>query len=184
MEGVWNTDMVVGPVRALRDHDVGNHAGEIGLESQRDQVEHQRHLLGEVVELPRRGVGNIQTGKIRFSGPFRTPFEFADRFQVAVENGAVVVAKLRLELPGPLGDEVQDAAPLTADKVALLGRVAFAEQLQEYLPRVVLHRQRGFLIAERQCRVGAPAAPRRFGRSSPRRLPTTAAASPVRSLGR
>ena len=56
MEGIRNTDVVVGPVGAFRDHDVGSHARQVGLIRERDQVEHQLHLLGEVVQFADRSI--------------------------------------------------------------------------------------------------------------------------------
>ena len=47
MEGVRHADVIIGPVRAFGDHDVGGHAREIGLIGNRDQIEHQPHLLVE-----------------------------------------------------------------------------------------------------------------------------------------
>ena len=142
MEGIRNADMVVGPVRPFRNHDVGNHASEVGLEGERNQIEHQLHLLGEILQLANGSIGNLQTGKIHCSGLLRPALDLADGFQVAVENGAVVISNFTLELFGAVPDEIQDAVGLIPDECALLRVVPFTEQLQENFPRIVFHRQR------------------------------------------
>ncbi len=49
VEGLGNPDMVVGLVRAFSDHDVGSHAGDVGLIGDRDQIEKKFDLLVEIV---------------------------------------------------------------------------------------------------------------------------------------
>ena len=50
MEGIRNTDVVVSPDGAFRDHDVGSYTRQVGLISEGDQVEHQLHLFGKGVQ--------------------------------------------------------------------------------------------------------------------------------------
>src|SRR4030095_11385338 len=112
MKGIRNADMVVGPVRPFRHHDVGNHAGEVGLIGERNQIEHQLHLLSEVLQFSYGSIGDLQTGKIRCACLLSSPLDLADRFEVALENDAVVMSKLSLELLGSVSDEIQDAVGL------------------------------------------------------------------------
>ncbi len=69
VEGIRNADVVVGPVGAFGDHDVGSHAREVGLISEREQVEHQLHLVWKVIQFPDRSIGNLEAGKISWSRP-------------------------------------------------------------------------------------------------------------------
>ena len=59
-----NADVVVGLVRAFRHHDVGNHAREVGLVGDRDQIENQVDLLVEVVARPDRALRNLHAGNV------------------------------------------------------------------------------------------------------------------------
>src|SRR5204862_5333968 len=118
-------------VRPFRDHDVGNHAREVGLESQSKQVEHQFDLLGKVFQFPHGSIRNLQTGKIRCAGFLSPPLDLADRFQIAVEDGTIVIPELGLEFLSAVRNEIKDAASLTADECALVRRVSFTEQVRE-----------------------------------------------------
>src|SRR5262245_11047573 len=119
VKGIRNADMVVGPVRSFGDHDVGNHAGEVGLEREGKQIEHQLDLLGEILEFSHGSIGNLQAGEVRCSGFLRPSLDLANGFQVAVENGAVVISKFALELCGAVFNEIEDAVSLAADECAL-----------------------------------------------------------------
>src|SRR5215471_14275710 len=131
MEGIRNADMIVGPVRSFRDHDVCRHASEVGLKCESKQIEHQLDLLGEILQLAHGSIGNFQTGKIRRPGLLRSPLDLADGFQVAIENGAVVISEGALKLLGAFSDEIEDAVRLIPDEAAFFCVVSFTEQLQE-----------------------------------------------------
>src|SRR5262249_21704956 len=132
------------------DHDVCRHACQIGLEGERQQVEHQLNLLGEILEFSHGSIRNLQTRNIRSSSLLSTPLDLADGFEVAVEYGAVVISEFALEFFGAVPDKVQDAVSLAADECTFLRRVSFTEKLEENFARIVFHRQRRFRIAEGQ----------------------------------
>ena len=97
MERIRNADVVVGAVRAFRDHDVGRHAREVGLVRERDQVEHQLDLLAEVFQFPDGSIGNLERRQILRRRHLRAPLDLANAFQIAVENGAVAAPEVALQ---------------------------------------------------------------------------------------
>ena len=109
MEGIRNTDVVVGPVRAFRDHDVGSHARQVGLIRERDQVEHQLHLLGEGVQFSHGSLGNLERGKIFRRRLLRAPLDLANAFEISVENGPVPVPEVALQALCAVQDQIQQA---------------------------------------------------------------------------
>src|SRR5439155_3311648 len=104
--------MVVGPVGAFRDHDVGSYAGQIRLIGEGEQIEHQFHLLREVFQFPNGSLRNLEGGKILSTGLLRAPLDFANAFQIPVKNGAVAVSELTLEPFGAVENQVQNATSL------------------------------------------------------------------------
>src|SRR4029453_14411910 len=86
MEGIRDTDVVVCPVRALRGHDVGDHACKVRLIREGHQVEHQLDLFGERVQLSYWSFGNLERGKILGSRLLRAPLDLANAFEIPVEN--------------------------------------------------------------------------------------------------
>ena len=159
---IRDSDVVVGAVRALRGHDVGNDAGEVGLVRECDQVEHQLHLLAEVFLFPDGSIGNLERRHILCRRHLRAPLDLANAFEIAVQHGAVAASEPALQLLGVVQDQIEDAVGLVADRCALLRRVAFPEQLQKDLARIGFHRQRRIRVAERQRRIDAVIARRRL----------------------
>src|SRR5215831_11002124 len=97
MEGIRNTDVVISPDGAFRDHDVGRHTRKVSLISEGDQVEHQLHLFGEGVQFSHWSFGNFERGKIFRRRLLRTPLDLANAFEVSVENGLVPVPEIAFE---------------------------------------------------------------------------------------
>src|SRR5690606_38497124 len=100
-------------------------------------------------------------GEIALLGALDAPLDLADRVEILAEDRAIRRAELALELARALGDQIEQAPGLARDRIALLRRVALAEQPREHLTRIELHRQRRGRLAERERRaVVAAAAPR------------------------
>ena len=137
MEGIRNADVVVGPVRAFRDHDVGSHARQVGLIRERDQVEHQLHLLGEVVQFSHGSLGNLERGQIFRRRLLRRAARSRERFRDIRRERPCRRSRGRpCRLLGAVQDQIEQAVRACADGRALLRRVAFTEQLQKDLPRI------------------------------------------------
>ncbi len=134
--------MVVGPVRALRHHDVGGNPGRIGLEGERQQVEHELDLLIEVVQLAHRSLWHLHLAEIACRALLHPPLDLAHRFEMVVENHPVVGAELALQGLRAVLDEIEKTRGLVGDCCAFLRSVAFAEELKKDFARVVFHRQR------------------------------------------
>ena len=65
MEGIRHADVIVGPVRAFADHDVGGDARQIGLIGNRDQIEQQPHfLIDRNILLGRGKLGRLYARKV------------------------------------------------------------------------------------------------------------------------
>ena len=110
MEGVRHADVIIGPVRAFADHDVGGNAREIGLIGNRDQIEQQPHLLVDRrILLGLRYLGRLHAREIAVLRKLNAPLDFSHRVQVAVEEHFIARAQLLLQRPGTLGDEIKDA---------------------------------------------------------------------------
>ncbi len=128
MEGVRHADVIIGPVRAFADHDVGGHAGEIGLIGNCDQVEQQPHLLVDRnILLGHRYLRRFHAREIAALCKLNAPFDLSHRVQVVVEEHFIARAQFLLQRPGTLGDEIKDAPFLPDDGHALLRRSAFTE---------------------------------------------------------
>src|ERR1019366_7447410 len=127
VKGIRNADVVVGPVRTFRDHDVGSDPCEVGLISERNEVEHQLYLVGEGVQFANGSFGNGEGGKIGCAGFLRTPLDLTDAFEIRVENGPVTAAEVALQALCTVKDQIEEAVRMPADRGALLGRVALTE---------------------------------------------------------
>ena len=102
--------MIVGPVRAFADHDVGRHARKIGLIGNRDQVEHQLDLRVERILLAPRRLGCLHArGQITVLRKLNAPFDLSHRVEVTVENHFVARTQVQLQRFGTLRDEIKDA---------------------------------------------------------------------------
>src|SRR5262249_1410034 len=122
MERVRNSDMVVSPVRALGHHDVGNDARQVGLISDRGQIEKQIDLLVEVIkhsDWPRR---KVHLGSVLGSDELCTPLDLTNAFEIPVECGAISRAQLLLQSLRAIRDQIKDAIGLARDFDALLRR--------------------------------------------------------------
>ena len=132
--------MVVGTVRAFRNHDVGSDTGKIGLVGHRNQVEHQAHLIVERVQLAKRRFGHVYARQIPLLRQLDATFDLAHGVEVAIENHAVARAQLALQRLCALGDQIEKTLRLIHDRLAFFGRIAFTKQLREDLARVEFHR--------------------------------------------
>ena len=109
---------------------VGKHeradAGDVALERQRDQVEHEPDVLAEVVGNSLRtshaGRGQASGRGLGSADPL---LDLTDGRQVLVDLAAIVQAHAGAKLPGVVGDEVEDAL-LVELALGALGRRALA----------------------------------------------------------
>src|SRR5204862_2710433 len=105
-----------------RDHDVGRDTSQIGLIGENKQVEHQLHLLVEVVQFADRSLGNLKGRKILGAGLLGPPLDLANAFEIPIEHGAVLASQFTLKLLGAVEDQIQNAVGLPADRCSFLGR--------------------------------------------------------------
>jgi hypothetical protein len=120
--------MIIGPVRAFADHDVGGHAREIGLIRNRDQIEQQPHfLIDRHILLGRRYLGRLHAREIAVLRKLNAPFDLSHRVQIAVEEHLIARAQFLLQRPGTLGDEIEDAPLLPDDGHTFFRCGAFTE---------------------------------------------------------
>ena len=141
--GIGHAQVRIGPAAQLAAQHEREHARDVGLPRQRDQVEHQPDVVLEVVgdadgpgQRRQFGVGALGLGQ------GNAPFEGPDGVEILIEPGPVAVADGALEAGQIVGDRIEDAAVAAHLGRALLGRAAVAEESLEHHPRVVLHRQR------------------------------------------
>src|SRR5215831_14684873 len=112
MECVRNADVVVGPVGSLRDHDVGGDPSDIGLKCERQQIEHQLHLGGEVFQFTYRSIGDLQTAQVLRCGLLGAPLDLANAFQISVQSDSVARSEFALQLLGAVEHQVENAVRL------------------------------------------------------------------------
>ena len=118
MEGIGHADMVVRAVGAFGDHDVGRHAGKVGLIREREQVEQQFYLFVEVVELAHRRSRNFEVAQILRGRQVHAPFNFTHCVEIAFENDAVGSTQRTFQCFGAGGDQIKKAGLLLDDGFA------------------------------------------------------------------
>ena len=72
-------------------------AGDIRLEGEGHQIEHQLEMLGNVVGRADRRVRNVERGGILLRGHLHTTLDLADRVQVIADDNAVAHTKAGLQ---------------------------------------------------------------------------------------
>ena len=117
-----HADELVALAAGLVGEDEGRDPGRVGLEGERQDVEHQADVLAIVLGDARRTRHALQVDLDRLVAPVHPAFQLADRGQVFVHLLAVGLAEPALELPGVLGDEVEDALAVLLPLRAGLGR--------------------------------------------------------------
>ncbi len=184
MEGIRNADVVVGLVRAFSHHDVGNHAGQVRLIRESDQIEQKIDLLVEIVQHSDRTLGNLHAWKYPVRRPLGAPFDFTNAFQIAVESRAICGAQFTLK-------RLWSRSRIRSSRLSVCRAICdpflrrgLAEQLVEDFLRVVLHRKRRVGVAERQRACKARRCRPPVASLFPKILPRTAAWCPGRSSWR
>ena len=118
-------------------------AGDVGLEREEVQVEHQPGVVVELVRDADRLLDRGDRGGLRL--PFRALnalFDVADGGQVLVDRRPVVAAEAPAQPRHVLDREVEDAAVLPHPREPLRRRAALAEHPLEHRARIALHRHR------------------------------------------
>ena len=124
------------------------HAREIGLIRDRQQVEHHGHVLFERLRnADRRRERKLR--RVARLGALDTPLDLAHVLEVVVEPPLVRRAHDTLQRTGLLDDGIENAAVLVQAPAAILGRPGTAEQPLERDARIDLHRQRRGLARPR-----------------------------------
>ena len=152
MVAVGDADLAIRPAGAFARHQERGHAGQIGLEGDRQHVAHQLEVLGEV---RRHAVGLVHPGvdlDALLLRLLQLAFDLANRREIFLELAAVGRPERRLQLLRVAGDEVQDAAAVACAAVHVFGAQDHAgtEQALEQHARVEHRRQRLRLAAPRQ----------------------------------
>ena len=141
--GVGDADGAVGPVAPLAAVHQRDHARQVGLERDGDEVRHEPDVL---LEGRRDAVGAVEHRQVdavvaRVSD---TPLHLAHRVEIVAQLAAVARAQRRAQPRGVVEHEVEQAAvlPRPDGPHRRIGGVAVAEQPREYPARVVLVGQR------------------------------------------
>ena len=143
--GVGHPHLGVALRGLLAPDQVREHAGDVGLERERLEVEHQAGVLGERVgnaHRPREVLGQVAVAGLRLD-PLDAALDLAHRVEVLARPPPVAGPEALLEPGHVLAHRVEDAAVLAQSRRALVAGAALAEQALEHHPRVVLHRQGG-----------------------------------------
>ena len=127
----------------LADHERDD-AGQVGLEREELQVEHQLQVILEDRGRAPRLAQLRQFEVVLLLRPLDAPFHVADRFGVLVQLHLVVRAQLALQIRQLAGHRVEQALVLAHPRLARrpVGAAAVAEQGLEDRARVPLHRER------------------------------------------
>ena len=151
MVRVGHADLGIALGALLAADQIREHAGDVGLERQRLEVEHEAGVLGERIRNA-HGTGEA-LGEVAFVGlrldPLNPAFDLADRVEILADAAPVAGPEPPLEPRHVLADRVENAAVFLQACEALRGGAALAEQPFEDHARVVLHRQRGRRCAPR-----------------------------------
>ena len=142
MESFGDPQIGIGPHARFVIHRERDHAGDVGLERERHQIEHQLEVLGDVGRRADGSVGNLERRHVGFLGHLHPAFDLAHRVEVVADDHAVADAEARLQARRLRLHAIEDAAGLLEDGGALLVGVALAEQLLEHRARVAFLGQR------------------------------------------
>ena len=127
----------------LAPDEEGEDAGDVGLEGERLEVEHQPGVLVERLRDAHRPLQHLGQGGVGLRlGPPDAPLDFAHRVQVLRHARAVGGAERPLQPRHVLAHRVQDAAVVLQPDGALRLGASLPEQPLEDDARVVLHRER------------------------------------------
>ena len=144
MVRIGDADLGIGAVaqlaRELERHD----AGDVALERQHLQVEHQPRVVGERVGHAHRAV---EVGEQVVAGrrlrPLNLPLHLADAVEILLDPGPVGRPDRALEPRDVLAERVEEAGPALERGLALLGGAALAEEPLEHDAGMGLGGQRG-----------------------------------------
>src|ERR1035441_8260225 len=140
---VGNAQLPVRTRGAFAGHKEGDNPRQVGLEGDRDHAGHQTEMLGEIGRDAVRFVHwRIDLPVVRL-GTLDLALDFADGGEILVEFAPVGRPKVRFQLAGILGNEVEDAAPVfrLARTFRRRHRLARAEQPLKQRARVQSRRQ-------------------------------------------
>ena len=154
-------DVRVGPLAQLARHHEREHAREVDLVGQRQQVvEHADVFLVRFRHADRR-VGHLDRRLRLGLGALDAPLHFTHVVQILAETLPIARADALLEGGHVLGDEIEHAAVLAHPGAALVGGRAAAEHPLEQHAGVDFHRQRrGRALPAERVGVGAAEAGR------------------------
>ena len=143
MVRLGDAEVRIGPAAQLAAQHEGEDAGDVGLEGDGHQVEHQPDVIAVVVGDADRRIGRRDRRGVLPLGALEAELDLADVLQVVVHAATIGGGQPSLQLPRLAGHHVQDAAAVAQPRGALLRRAEpAAEHALEHEPRVELHRQR------------------------------------------
>src|SRR5690606_35504284 len=125
---IANADVVVGHVADLRRHHEGRDARYVGLEREREQIEHQVDVLVEAVRYTCRRIRQRPLRQVARLEPLYAALDFPDALEVIVDLRAIARAERPLEALGLGQNQIEDALLLAYQQRPLLRGVALAEQ--------------------------------------------------------
>ena len=101
---------------ASRSIEKRDDAGDVGLERQRHQVEHQLEVIGDVVGHAHRRVGHVQAGVVLLRRHLHAALDLAHRVEVVADDRAVAHAEAGLQPRRLPLHAIEDAAGLGQDR--------------------------------------------------------------------
>jgi hypothetical protein len=139
---IGHAELRIGLLAVVAGHHERGDARHVGLEGQREHVEHQGDPIFEPVGNANRRARHRNLRLAMLLGALDPPLDLPDALEVIAESGAIARTQTALQAPGALGDRVENAAVLL-DAGRPFSRVAApAEDPVEDDPRVDLDRER------------------------------------------